>query len=488
MRKLTKEEFVEKARSVHGDLYDYSKVEYAGGRTKVTIIDPEFGEFQQVPQSHLRGHGNPNRAVIIRSDKRRDCVQEFIEKARAVHGDLYDYSKVEYVNSTTKVIIIDPEFGEFEQLPSAHVSGRGNPDRGKIIRIKKQTRSTEKFIDKAREVHGDFYDYSKVEYVNSSTKVIIIDPKFGEFEQAPKNHLKGYGNQERGGTKKLTTKTFVEKAREVHGNLYDYSKVNYVDAYTKVIIIDPDFGEFSQAPYAHLSGKGNSTRGGSRQLTKEEFIEKARKKHGDLYDYSKVEYVNSTTKVIIIDPEFGEFEQTPNSHLHGYGNLERSGNSKITTEEFIEKARAVHGDLYDYSKVKYLNRVTKIEIVDPEHGTWKQSPANHLKGCGHPKRAFNPPGSLLYVIEVEQGLEHFAKVGITTVSVEKRFPKLSGAITTHYLHDFEDRVREVENAVLGHVKEMNGLQPAQCLEGNGSTECFKPALIPDVLKFLETNY
>ena len=281
------------------------------------------------------------------------------------------------------------------------------------------------------------------------------------------------------------------KAHDVHGELYDYRKVNYNRSDKKVIIIDPEFGVFSQTPDAHLRGQGHPERAAiySRRRYRKEFADKARAIHGDLYDYSKVVYVNNRTKVRIIDPEFGEFEQTPNSHLGGHGHPER-GTDKLRSnkEDFITKARAVHGDAYDYSKVNYTNSYTKIIIIDPVFGEFEQAPSHHLRGQGHPKRSPTPPGSLLYVVEVEQGLEHFAKVGITSVSAEKRFPKLSGAITTHYLHDFEDRVREVENAVLGHVKEMNGMQPAQCLQGNGSTECFKPALIPEVLQFLETNY
>jgi len=352
-------------------------------------------------------------------------TEEFIEKARAVHGDLYDYSKVVYVKNCIKVTIIDPQFGEWEQTPHHHLQGNGNPERGILTRADKKRSSTEKFIERARQIHGTLYNYSKVVYNTTDTKITIIDPKFGEFEQTPAKHLRGQGHPTRGGRAKLTTETFIEKARRVHGNLYDYSKVVYVNAHTKTIIIDPEFGEFTQTPNAHLRGQGNPTRSGSEKLTKKSFINKARKVHGDLYDYSKVVYVDSRTKVTIIDPEFGDWEQTPGNHLFG-------------------------------------------------------------RGC--PKRSNNVHGSLLYVIEVEQGLEHFAKVGITTVSAEKRFPKLSGSITTHYLYDFEDHVREVENAVLGYVKGMDGLQPAACLEGNGSTECFKPGLIPEVLQFLETNY
>ena len=148
--------------------------------------------------------------------------------------------------------------------------------------------------------------------------------------------------------KKSNTKEFIEKAKEVHGDKYDYSKVEYIDANTKVCIVCPIHGEFWQKPSNHLQGKGCLVCAQRRNtITKEEFIKKAREVHGDKYDYSKVEYITSTTKVCIICPKHGEFWQTPCSHLQGCGcNKCRS----LATEEFIEKARKVYGDKYDYSK------------------------------------------------------------------------------------------------------------------------------------------
>ena len=105
-----------------------------------------------------------------------------------------------------------------------------------------------------------------------------------------------------------------------------------------------------------------------RKLTTKEFIEKAREVHGDKYDYSKVRYANSKTKVCIICPKHGEFWQEANSHLQGSGCSKCCGNNSYATEEFIEKAREVHGDKYNYSKVEYKGMHTKVCIICPEHG------------------------------------------------------------------------------------------------------------------------
>ena len=105
------------------------------------------------------------------------------------------------------------------------------------------------------------------------------------------------------------------------------------------------------------------------EKTKNEiFIEKAKKVHGDKYDYSKVNYIDSKTKICIICPEHGEFWQTPSSHLRKRGCPFCANNIKYTNEKFIEKASAIHHNRYDYSKTKYVNNKTKVCIICPEHG------------------------------------------------------------------------------------------------------------------------
>jgi hypothetical protein len=116
----------------------------------------------------------------------------------------------------------------------------------------------------------------------------------------------------------------------------------------------------------------------------EEFVEKATKKNGDKYDYSKVEYVGSITKVCIICPIHGDFWQCPNSHLQGAGCPKCGGVYHRTTADFIEQAKTVHSVKYNYSKVKYVNQMTKVCIVCPEHGDFWQIPRNHYRGNNCP--------------------------------------------------------------------------------------------------------
>lgn len=116
----------------------------------------------------------------------------------------------------------------------------------------------------------------------------------------------------------------------------------------------------------------------------EEFIAKSREVHGDKYDYSKTVYVNQTTDVVITCPKHGDFLQRPNNHYMGAGCPSCSGNRRLTTEKFIERAKNVHGNKYDYSKVVYVNNKTKVSIICPEHGEFLQSPDKHLQGRGCP--------------------------------------------------------------------------------------------------------
>ena len=103
-------------------------------------------------------------------------TEEFIQKAQAVHGDKYDYSKVNYVNYRTRVLIICPKHGEFLQRPDIHLQGKGCTKCGRERIGIASSKSKEQFLQEARKVHGDKYDYSKVDYVNYQTKVTIICP------------------------------------------------------------------------------------------------------------------------------------------------------------------------------------------------------------------------------------------------------------------------------------------------------------------------
>lgn len=394
--------FIEKSRKIHGDKYDYSKVEYVNTKTKVCIICPEHGEFWQTPNNHLHGCGCPMCKAQKNGDGKRSNRNDFIEKATAIHGNKYDYSKAIYINNSTKVCIICPEHGEFWQTPNHHLQKHGCQ---KCANVKKQT--TKDFICKAKGIHGDKYDYSNVEYVNNHTKVCIICPEHGEFWQTPKNHLRGQGCPRCGvikghiGKNKLTEE-FINKAKEIHNDKYDYSKVEYKNNKTKVCIIchekdifGNEHGEFWQNPHHHLKGHGcpkckTKVVSKLKRLTKEEFSQKCINIYGNIYDYSKVNYINTYTPVILTCNKHGDFNKKPIYILQGHGcpkcSMEHYRKVKTNTNnDFIERANLIHNCKYDYSKTQYIDSKSKVCIICPEHGEFWQSADKHLIGQGCPK-------------------------------------------------------------------------------------------------------
>jgi superfamily II DNA or RNA helicase len=307
-----------------------------------------------------------------------DKTNKFIDKARTIHGDRYDYSKVEYVNNTTKVKIVCSIHGEFEQSPSNHYKGQNCPRC-----VNKHQMSSEEFIKKYKssEFYDSNYDLSKINYTGINNNILVIDTVLEtEHNISPFNLLNGV----KCGFRNVVDKTnyFIKKSNLKHGDKYDYSMVNYEKNKGKVKILCPEHGEFEQQPSNHLQGYGCPKCSGV-FMDNAFFIDKAKKKHGDRYEYSLVEYINNSIKVKIVCPEHGVFFQNPNSHLSGAGCPKCSGNAKYDDESLIISFKEKHGDKYDYSLVKYSGVDNKIKIICPEHGEFEQITYDHLigKGC-----------------------------------------------------------------------------------------------------------
>lgn len=250
------------------------------------------------------------------------------------------------------------------------------------------------FIEEFYKINGDKYEY--LGYENGLVKFLCKKHNIINFDTP--SHLKNgrgcklCGNENRILKNRETKEHFLEMAKKIHGNKYDYSKVEYVDTKTKVNIICAKHGNFLISPNAHLNGQGCKKCGieqthNAQRKTCEQFISEAKRIHGDKYDYSKVEYKNTDTKVCIICHKHGEFWQTPNKHLSGQGckkcGIEATSLvQSLTTESFIEKAKQIHGDKYDYSKVEYKGYDEKVKIICPIHGEFEQTPDSHLQGSG----------------------------------------------------------------------------------------------------------
>lgn len=307
---------------------------------------------------------------------------EFVRRSKLIHGDFYDYSKTIYVKSSLKVIITCPRHGDFEQTPANHLR----------FKCKKcnNNKFADDFIEKANKVHKNKYKYDKVKYVNSYTKVTITCPKHGDFEQAPHGHLDGNGctkciyiNKRMEYVTNL--EQFIEQANKIHDFVYEYNKSTYINNHTKLIITCPRHGDFIQKPNDHLCGSGCSKCGNEKKRvkksdTKERFIEKAIKAHGNRYNYDKVIYVNNHTKIIINCSVHGDFEQLPSNHKNGSNCPACVNCARHTTESFVAKANIVHDNKYKYDKTTYNGNREKLIITCKTHGDFEQAAHSHLSG------------------------------------------------------------------------------------------------------------
>lgn len=299
--RLTLEEFVRRSELVHGDECDYSQVEYANVKTPVDIVCKKHGLFRQAPEQHMLGHGCPvcakekRKASMLAahgvehasqsaemqaksratrkakfggmkppgSGRKAMTTEAFVSRARGVHGDRYNYSMTRYVNSTEKVVIGCPVHGPFEQLPLKHLQGRGCPH-PECVAEKKAAAMTRRaaegrpgkldkdvFVTRARAVHGDFYDYSHVEYRNTKTKVEIVCPVHGSFLQTPEKHMAGSGCPRPECLKARTETTNMARygvARPLQSDaIKQKSRATSLERYGAENVMQSDFGKAQMA-------------------------------------------------------------------------------------------------------------------------------------------------------------------------------------------------------------------------------------------------
>lgn len=299
------------------------------------------------------------------------------------------------------------------------------------------------FVERAIGIHGNKYNYSNIDYINMDTYVYIecnyhkvtcrilpnkhIYAKQGGCMLCKKQSISEYHS--------IPLEDIIRRAKEKHGNLYDYSNTKKVNT-RKITIICRTHGEFIQRFNDHIN-KGCGCRKCAQEATcklkrssTEQFIEKANIIHNNKYDYTKTVYIDSKLKVIIICKVHGKFKQTPNNHLHGFmcklcGHSITTIINASTSIEFIQKANIIHNNIYDYSNVVYINNKTNVDIICSKHGLFTQAPNNHLHGQICKKCSMNGYSKIacqwLTEIAEEKGIfiQHALNIG------EKRIGKYS---------------------------------------------------------------
>lgn len=411
MRKLTQEEFIGRAKNRHADKYDYSQTVYTKSHATITVICPEHGPFEVPAYRHL-SHGCCKCGNVSSTAKRKTTVPEFIERAREIHGETYDYSRVAFGSQHDRISIVCPSHGVFEQAVNDHLKGHGcsacayetNGAAQSLRNPRVQMMNAEEFVRKSRIIHGDAFSYSRVNYRGVRKKVVITCDHHGPFEQLPSNHLAGHGcpkcaNHGGGcgiggpGRNRIPFDEFCEQAKRIHNDKYEY--VSYLDGYAVDIICDVH-GKFSQRVADHLNGSqcpscARKQVADRLKLPEEEFVAKLREKFNDRIELvDGYDGLGAEAKFSCI--EHGEFQNTPGAVIKSKYGCQQCSNFyggmalRLTHEEFLGRAIQLHDGKYTYLGT-FEKTTSKIAIECPLHGVFYQNVSNHLSGYGCPKCA-----------------------------------------------------------------------------------------------------
>lgn len=369
-----------------------------------------------------------------------------------------------------------------------------------------RTLSTANYIMRCKEQWGDKYDYTETNYIAAKSAVNVLCPVHGNFSVQADNHARGKAEcPQCQRNKSLTYDRFLALAIEIHGVKYDYTEVVEPSYHAKVVIICRDHGQFEQNAGSHLTGVGcpscgNDRKGKSQRNDFEDIIARFKEVHGSHYDYSLVEYHGLFRNVKIICPDHGIFEQMPSNHMRGKGcsycgRVKFAAKKTKTTEWFIEQAKSVYGNIYDYSEVSYIKKKTPVTIICGLHGKFEKTPDRHLRGQGCPECArennaggystdsfqrnpdhYQKPG-YFYVARFRGGekTEEFIKIGITIQKPSNRWSGTghSGGYEVQILYTWLSMIGkcfDLEQRLLKEIRsKRNHYWPR--MEFGGRTEC-----------------
>src|SRR6056300_28455 len=182
---------VEKFNNIHNYKYDYSKFIYKNNITKIHIICPKHGGFNQTTKNHKKGKGCPKCGRESAWSKRSVENETLINNLKKVHGNKYDYSKVIYSGAINKIQIICKLHGDFYQSYISHKRGSGCPECAKKSRSLKRRTNGKDFFEKCNKIHNNFYSYKNSEYTLAKNSIDITCPIHGDFNQNAWYHSHG---------------------------------------------------------------------------------------------------------------------------------------------------------------------------------------------------------------------------------------------------------------------------------------------------------
>ena len=280
-------------------------------------------------------------------------TKEFLQKIKdkGYWNDDYDYSNIVYKKNSSKEVVIDIKNS------TKHLISPKALLNGYSCNINNAIDKTKHAILYFKKVHGEKYNYSKFVYKSSTEKSIIICDVHGEFYQSHSTHKQGFGCIKCGREKtikasQLNQKNIIDRFKSIHGDKYDYSRVVYKKSILKVKIIDKEFNTIHLiAPNKIFSKKTKCTIQNAINPT-EYFIKKSKSIHGEKFEYSKTKYLNKYTELIISCKKHRDFQTKPNSHFNLNGGCEYCiDNKQLDKKELIIQFNTKHNNKYDYSLI-----------------------------------------------------------------------------------------------------------------------------------------
>lgn len=262
-----------------------------------------------------------------------------------------------------------------------------------------KTVTTEQFIQRATKIHGTRYDYTQVVYHKRISKVTIICRYHGEFFQQAGNHLLGQGCSKCAGRRPTqSNEAFIQKARKIHGEKYDYTGTTYNDRKTKIKYKCLTHGMVYQLPYDHLkSGCGKCA---SKNLSIDEIIALMNDAHNFRYNYDKTSISKMTANVKATCKKHGEFHVNISLHVHNKIGCKKCHNERrpeiltLSKKEWVRRAKLIHGEKYNYSVSDYISSHKKVKIICEKHGKFLQTASAHVQGSGCPKCSLSNRSSI----------------------------------------------------------------------------------------------
>lgn len=261
--KINQENIILRFKQTHGEKYNYDKVLFSRMKSKVEIICSIHGSFWQTPDHHIRGTGCPECGrLYIGKQKKENAAKNFVSRASTIHNEFYDYTYSVYNGNKTKLKIVCPKHGFFEQTPSNHLFGFGCPNCGRERTENSRKLNINDFFTRCSAVHGDYYLYPNKIYDNPDSIILVTCPKHGDFSIKARNHLwikQGCNKcfeENRGITRRIPWTEFIDSAIKCHGNIYEYDQSSYTMLSETIKINCKKHGWFEQRGHRHLAGQG----------------------------------------------------------------------------------------------------------------------------------------------------------------------------------------------------------------------------------------